>query len=403
MAETGRMISRRYLLQRLLKQGQACAVYQGFDQVLQRSVAVKVAPADHIAAYRAALRATSQFSHQNIIGIYDLIVEPENLYLVQEYVDGDDFSRLLQTQLTPYEVVDIGVQICQALLYAASSSRKVCHGDLTPTSIMRDRRKIVRINNFALPSDLHYFAGWSVIGGDNIAVSDPDMPWGQISEARCSDDTRATGILLYQLLSGHAPSTTVVDPPADGRLRFSRNVPAELCEVVARSIVRQHPQYIGTTEALLAELKVLAEVLEPPAVISVVSPAMSAYQMDNVIPPVQFSPSFSAPGTGNLVTALPVREAGQASLGLGAFRSDVSAQAFPMEQMSSSIPSDVDPTIANMPAKLVSSRQTDYPQSLADNSRPQGLNVPLMILFGLVLFALFFAAGFYLAHAFLFH
>ena len=110
MAETGRMISRRYLLQRLLKQGQACAVYQGFYQVLQRSVTVKVVPAEHIIVYRTALRATSQFSHQNIIGIYDLIVELEYLYLVQEYVDGEDFAMLLQTQLTPYEVVDIGMQ-----------------------------------------------------------------------------------------------------------------------------------------------------------------------------------------------------------------------------------------------------------------------------------------------------
>ena len=403
MAETGRMISRRYLLQRLLQQGQVCAVYQGFDQVLQRSVAVKVAPVEHITEYRAALRATSQFSHQNIIGIYDLVVESESLYLVQEYVDGDDFSLLLQAQLTPYEVVDIGVQVCQALLYAGSSSRKVCHGDLTPTSIMRDRRKTVRINNFALPGDLNYFASWSALGGDSVTVSDRDLPWGQISEARRSDDTRAAGILLYQLLSGHAPSATVVDPPLDGRLRFSRSVPAEVCEVVARSIVRQHPQYISTADVLLAELKVLAEVLEPPSVISVVGSAMNAYQTDNMISPMQFSPALSAPGTGNLVTALPVRETGQTGLGLSAFRSDVDVQALPVEQILPSMPSAADPTLAEMPVKLVSPRQTDYPQSLAHNNQSRRLNVPLMILFGLILFALFFAAGFYLAHSLLFH
>ncbi len=401
MAETGRMISRRYLLQRLLKQGQACAVYQGFDQVLQRSVTVKVVPAEHIIVYRTALRATSQFSHQNIIGIYDLIVELEYLYLVQEYVDGEDFAMLLQTQLTPYEVVDIGMQLCQALLYAGSSARKVCHGDLTPASIMRDRRKTVRINNFALPSDLRYFTDWSVLGGDNIAVSDRSLPWGQISEARSSDDTRAVAILLYQLLSGHSPGVTAVEPPSDGRLRFSRNVPAELCEIVARSIVRQHPQYIGSAEALLAELKVLAEVLEPPAVISAVGATAAAYPTDNMIPPVQFSPALSVPGTGNLVTALPVRETGQ--VGLSSFRSDVNVQAFPRDQMSSSIPSAVDPTIADMPAKLISSRQTDYPQSLNNSNQSRRMNVPLMILIGLILFALFFAAGFYLAHSLLFH
>ncbi len=402
MAETGRMISRRYLLQRLLKQGQACAVYQGFDQVLQRTVAVKVAPAEHIATYRTALRATSQFSHANIIGIYDLIVEPDSLYLVQEYVDGDNFATLLQTQLTPYEVVDIGIQICQALLYAGTSSRKVCHGDLTPASIMRDRRKTVRMNNFALPTDLQYFTAWSALGGDNIAVSDRELPWGQLSEARRHDDTRAVGIILYQLLAGRSPSATFVEPPADGRLRFSRNIPAELCEVIARSIVRQHPQYIGTAEVLLTELKVLAEILEPPAVISVVSPAANAYQAD-MLPPTQFSPALSPPGTtGNLVTALPVRETGQAGLNFGNFRSDAGMQQFPMDQqMSSSVPS-VDPMAADMPANLAMARQTDYPQSLGNN-QSRRLNVSLMVLLGLVLFALFFAAGFYLAHSLLFH
>jgi serine/threonine protein kinase len=401
MAETGRMISRRYLLQRLLMQGQACAIYQGFDQVLQRTVAIKVTPAEYIAAYRAALRATSQFSHPNIIGIYDLIIEPDGLYLVQEYVDGDNFATLLQAQLIPYEVVDIGIQLCQALLYAGTSSRKVSHGDLTPASILRDRRKTVRINNFALPSDLHYFTAWSTLGSDNIAVSDRELPWGQISDARRSDDTRAIGILLYQLLAGRSPSATVVDPPADGRLRFSRNVPAELCEVVARSIIRQHPQYIGSAEALLTELKVLSEILEPPAVISVVGPAVSAYQTENMVPPTQFSPALPVPGTGNLVTALPMREVGQGGPGFGGFRSEAGAQPFSTEQQMS--PSSmVDPTAADMAANLALARQTDYPQSLG-NSQSGRLNVPFMILLGLVLFALFFAAGFYLAHMFLFH
>ena len=74
MVETGRIIHGRYLLQRLLKQGQCCAVYQSSDQVLQRNVVVKIVPAEHIPAYRAALRATSQLAHPNIIGIYDLII-----------------------------------------------------------------------------------------------------------------------------------------------------------------------------------------------------------------------------------------------------------------------------------------------------------------------------------------
>jgi len=400
MAETGRLIYRRYLLQRLLKQGQVCVVYQGFDQVLQRAVAVKIAPAEHVAAYRAAIRATANFSHPNIIGIYDLVVEPERLYIVQEYVDGDDFATLLQMSLTPYQIVDLGIQACQALLYASSSSRKICHGDLTPAAITRDRRGSVRINNFALPSDLYYFTGWSAIGGDGIVVSDRELPWGQLSDGRRDDDVRSVGILLYQLLSGHAPGLTIVEPPADGHLRFSRNIPAELCELVARTVARVHPQHISTSDTLLAELRSLAEALEPPPVIAPVPPAANPYQTETMQPPSQLSPSLSAPGTGKLVTALPVREAGQAGVGLSAFHPETPyVQAAALEQASPvAQQAYAEPTIAEKsPARLAMA----YPQS-SPGVEPQRLNVPLMLLLGLVLFVLFFVAGFFLAHALLF-
>src|ERR1700680_4060796 len=74
IVETGRVVNKRYLLQRLLKQGQYSAVYSGTDQVLQRPVAVKAVPAPYIQDYRAAVRLTAQFSQPNIIGLYDLVI-----------------------------------------------------------------------------------------------------------------------------------------------------------------------------------------------------------------------------------------------------------------------------------------------------------------------------------------
>src|SRR5437879_6111513 len=99
MVETGQVINSRYQLQRLLKHGQTCVVYQGYDQVLQRAVAVKVAPSEHLPFYRTSMRLTSQFSHPNIVGLYDLVIELDALYIVQEYVDGSDFATLLNTPL----------------------------------------------------------------------------------------------------------------------------------------------------------------------------------------------------------------------------------------------------------------------------------------------------------------
>ncbi len=262
--ETGRVINRRYLLQRLIKQGQVCTVFQGVDQVLHRTVAVKVVPPAQVPMYRTSIRQTSQFSHPNIIGLYDVIVEPEALYIVQEYVDGDELAALQQVSLSAYEVADFGYQICQALAYAGSSSRKVNHGDLTPAAVLRDHTGLVRVNNFALPSDQYYFQAWSVLGNRLEPISDFGTPWGQQTEGRRADDTRAVGLLLYQLVAARNPEGTGVEPSPDGRLRFQRNYPAELCDLIARTLISQHPQHISTPETLLTELKGMVDTYDPP-------------------------------------------------------------------------------------------------------------------------------------------
>ncbi len=391
--ETGQVIQRRYLLQRLVQQGPTCAVYQGFDQVLQRVVALKSATVEHMSAYRAAIRTTGQFTHPNIIGIYDLIIDAEALYIVQEYVDGDDFGTLLQSQLSPYYVVDLGVQICQALMYASSSARKLCHGDLTPSAIIRDRRGLVHINNFALPTDSNYFLSWNVIGGKSIAFSDPELPVGQGSEGRYADDTRAVGLLLYQLLtSGRSVESRFVEPPADGRLRFNRNTPSEICEIIARTLIPQHPQCIVTAEALRTELKVLADALEPaqpyPVVVPVAAAAAPVYQAP-VEPQVQTRLSQFGPArSGGGLLSQP--------LGLSRAATDYAQQAganagIAVETNNASTAFDL-----SMGQQLASAREAAY----GGNHEIKHVNLPILILMGLVFFALFFGIGYYVSTLF---
>ncbi|GCE10721.1 protein kinase domain-containing protein [Tengunoibacter tsumagoiensis] len=375
--ETGRVINKRYLLQRLIQQGSASSVYQGVDQVLQRAVAIKVVPAEQIPVYRAAIRATAQFSHPNIIGLYDLIVEPDVLYVVQEYVEGDTFETLLQSHLTPYYVADLGMQICQALLYATTSPRKVCHGDLTPASILRDRSGQIRVNNFALSTDMYYFSNWSIVGGNNSIISDPEIPLGQMSDGRKDDDVRAVGLLMYQLLAGRSSDATVVEPPADGRLRFQRNVPAELCDVIARTAIRQHPQHITTADLLQAELKVILDQLEPPPPPVTIAPA-PAYKID------EFSASSKHATSG----ALRDRNLSEATY------NDTRARLAAMQQER-----DAGTTAAdNISMKLAAARPAAY---AAPELPARRINLPLLLLIGLVLFILFFVVGYFIAHSLL--
>ncbi len=390
--ETGRVINRRYLLQRLIKQGQVCAVYQGMDQALQRIVTVKVVPSSFVPVYRPAIKMTGSFSHPNIVGIYDIIAEPETLYIVHEYVEGDDFSALLKTQLSPYEVADLGCQMCQALIYAGGPSRRVCHGDLVPGAIIRDPSGLVRINNFALPSDLYYFENWCPLGGNEVAVSDRDLPWGQQTEGRRDDDTRAVGLLLYQLLTTRPAGTSVVKPPPDGRLRFTRNTPPELCETVARAVVRLHPQHINTPEVLYENLKVIAELLEPPLPVPV--PISSTYAPEEPLIIGQHTPASQA-----LAPALPTRDTEHPGQGLSSYHSEQQSIKLPAAE---SIPAS--PTVADVSRKLEAARRAAHPELAVNRElavKKKGFSpVLLILLIGLVAFALFFLVGYFAGQLF---
>ncbi|GAC1655638.1 MAG: hypothetical protein NVS4B12_28120 [Ktedonobacteraceae bacterium] len=394
MADRERLIHQRYQLQRVLTQGKVCTVYLASDQVLQRAVVVKIIPAEHIAVYKASIRLTAQFSHPNIIGTYDFIQEPEMLYLVQEYVAGDSFGALVQTQLSPYAVADFGTQVCQALLYAGSSTRGVCHGDITPSAVIRDHRGLVRLNGFALPGNVHYFTAWNAVGGDGQAVSSQELPWGRISEARRADDTRAVGLLLYQLLAGRAPGVTSVEPPADGRLRFLRNVPVELCEIIARTVVRQHPQHINTPEVLYEELRTQAELLESSSEFGLGSSYSSEDMRSRQL---MRSSNPDVEGGGKLVTSLPVRESGQSGGNLSLYQPETNAP--PLVAMEPQV-TQPPQTSADAPLKLAAAQPYSIsPKTDARSARR--LSIPMLIFFCLLIFVIFFVIGYFVAHAIL--
>jgi hypothetical protein len=168
-------------------------------------------------------------------------------------------------------------------------------------------------------------------------------------------------------------------------LRFLRGVPAELCEIIARAVVRHHPQHISTPEVLYTELKTVAEALEPPIAVAV----GSGYAAEEPVGPGQF-PAPDLPGTyeaGKLVQALPMRDAAIAT-DFSPYPSELGAQVAGIEH------SPAAPTVVEMPVKLAAARQAAY-SDIAPQSRRPGLLVLLLI--GMVLFALFFIVGYYLA------
>src|SRR3989440_6027618 len=112
-------------------------VYRARDTRLDRSVAIKILPADF--AQNAQLRVRfereaktiSQLNHPNICTLHDV---GEN-YLVMELLEGEPLSTRLERGALPLEqVMRYGAEIAGALDRAHSAG--VIHRDLKPANVM---------------------------------------------------------------------------------------------------------------------------------------------------------------------------------------------------------------------------------------------------------------------------
>jgi eukaryotic-like serine/threonine-protein kinase len=116
-------------------------VYRARDMRLDRTVAVKILPA-HLSSnleakqrFEREARAISSLNHPHICVLHDVGSQDGIDYLVMEYVQGESLdARLLKGPLPLKQVLEIGVQICDALQKAHRAG--IVHRDLKPANIM---------------------------------------------------------------------------------------------------------------------------------------------------------------------------------------------------------------------------------------------------------------------------
>lgn len=206
-------------IRRVLGRGGMGIVVEGFDPVLQRTVAVKVLSPHLLNRPEAKERflreaqAAAALLHENVVAIHG-IQESEGLpFLVLQYVDGETLSdRLQRENLLSFEaIVKLGLQIARGL--AAAHACGLVHCDIKPGNILFDRSLgDVRITDFGLAKHLGV-ASVSEVGllTGTPAYMSPEQASNSEIDAR--SDLFSLGIVLYQASSGHLPFTS--DSPYD--------------------------------------------------------------------------------------------------------------------------------------------------------------------------------------------
>jgi serine/threonine-protein kinase len=131
-----------YILLDRLGEGGMGEVFKARHQKLDRLVALKLIRKDHLGnpdavrRFHREIQAVAQLSHPNIVAAYDADQCGELHFLVMEYVDGTDLSRMVK-QSGPLPVAQSCEYIRQAALGLQHAfEKKMVHRDIKPANLL---------------------------------------------------------------------------------------------------------------------------------------------------------------------------------------------------------------------------------------------------------------------------
>ncbi|MDQ6739330.1 MAG: protein kinase, partial [Actinomycetota bacterium] len=258
-------------------------VYKARDSRLNRTVAIKVMPAELLAdqgrkqRFIQEAQAASALNHPNIIGIYDIAVDNGRDYMVMEYVPGKTVDALTsRSGMRLSEVLKIAIQVAEGLSMAHAAG--IIHRDLKPSNIIVSETGLVKVLDFGLAklteagtqsedATTRFLqaetAEGTVMG--TPAYMSPEQAEGKPLDVR--SDIFSFGAVLYEMVTGQRAFpggsqasilAAVLNKEPKPVREIAPEAPLELERIITRCL-RKDPerraQHMGDIKLVLQELK----------------------------------------------------------------------------------------------------------------------------------------------------
>ncbi|MER6947834.1 serine/threonine-protein kinase [Nonomuraea sp. NPDC000554] len=274
--QDGRRIAGRYQLQEPIGRGGMGIVWRAYDELLDRTVAVKEV------RYAAALgdevqllnrrtmreaRAAARFEHPNVIVVHDVIEEDDRPWIVMQLVVSRSLGAVIKQDgpLPPKRVAEIGLAVLDALHRAHESG--VLHRDVKPENVLLADDGRVVLTDFGIAT-LETETQLTVTGlAGTPAFIAPERLKGL--PARRESDLWSLGATLYTAVEGRSPHergmalatmhAVLTDPPDPAPHA------GPLASVIDGLLVKEPVQRLTYEEATLELRKVIAQATVRPA------------------------------------------------------------------------------------------------------------------------------------------
>ena len=267
----------KYQIKRELGRGAMGIVYEGFDPFIERTVAIKTilksqfekAEVDDLLnRFRREAQAAGRLSHPGVVAIYEYGEDGDIAYIAMEFITGtelkDHFDQAEDFQLS--DATSIMLQLLDALEY--SHNRGVVHRDIKPSNILITADGKIKIADFGIAriESSELTQAGTVLG--TPSYMSPEQFLGKEADRR--SDIYATGVILYQMLTGRRPFigsnlTEIMNkvvsqaPPIPSSL--NPKITKALDVVIAKAMAKRPEDRFQSAAAFASALKLAADIV----------------------------------------------------------------------------------------------------------------------------------------------
>src|SRR5882762_8836570 len=252
-----------YKISKRIGSGGMGEVYLATDVTAGRKAALKLLPmrftgdASRLKRFQQEARAVVALNHPNILTVYEIGEDHSTYYIASELIEGETLrQRLTRGGMEVGEAVDVAIQVASAL--AAAHEAGIVHRDIKPENIMLRPDGYVKVLDFGIAKLAESaFAQATVDGAEPMTLAETNL--GSIMgtvrymspEQTCgapvdkSTDIWSLGVVLYEMVTGHAPFTgdtlremmsSILEKEPLPLTSYVAHAPAELQQIVSKAL-----------------------------------------------------------------------------------------------------------------------------------------------------------------------
>lgn len=202
-----------YEIKSLIGEGGMGNVYLGEHTSIGRKVAIKVLRPELSSneeirkRFKNEAKVMASLQHQGIVTLFDYHEDENGLYLIMEYVEGEELSDQINKLNQPMDIEHaklIMKQVLEAFNYAHKNG--IVHRDVKPANILVSKDGYVKVLDFGIAK---------IVGNEQFSLTKTGIQVGtayymspeqvKASEIDHRSDIYSLGVTFYEMLAGYCP------------------------------------------------------------------------------------------------------------------------------------------------------------------------------------------------------